>query len=159
MTGYLSLPSKLMCAESTVTPWYIRVFFLISFCMTVFPGREGRWSTEPDPVSRSSLSPPLQVSTFQFSSVAQSCLTLCDPIDYSTPGFPVHHQPQSLLKLMFIKLMMPSNHLILCCPLFLLPSIFPSMTTFSKCSQFFASGGQSIRVSASTSVLPMNTQD
>ena len=51
---------------------------------------------------------------------------------------------------------MPSNHLILCHPL-LLPSIFPSIRIFS--SQFFASGGQSIGVSASTSVLPMNIQN
>ena len=65
---------------------------------------------------------------------------------------------QSLLTLMSIESVMPSNHLILCCPLLLLPSIFPSTRVFSM-SQFFASGGQSIRVSASASVLPMNTQD
>jgi len=55
-----------------------------------------------------------------------------------------------------IKLVMPSNHLILCCPLLPLPSIFPSIGSFPM-SQFFASGGQSIGVSVSTSVLPMNT--
>ena len=53
---------------------------------------------------------------------------------------------------------MPSNHLILCCPLLLLPSIFPSIRVFSV-SQFFTSGGQRIGVAASTSVLSMNTQD
>ena len=53
---------------------------------------------------------------------------------------------------------MPSNHLILCCPLLLLPSIFPRIRVFQM-SQFFASSGQSIAVSASTSVLPMNIQD
>ena len=63
----------------------------------------------------------------------------------------------SLLKLMSIKPLMPSDHLILCCTLLLSPSIFPSIRVFS--SQFFASGGQSIGISASTSVLPMNTQD
>ena len=69
---------------------------------------------------------------YQFCSVAQSCLTLCNPIDCSMPGFPVHHQlPGSLLKLMSIKLVMPSNHLILCCPLLLPPSIFPSIRVFS----------------------------
>ena len=57
-----------------------------------------------------------------------------------------------------IELVMPSNHLILCCSLLLLPSIFPSIRSFQK-SQLFASGGQSIRVSVSISVLPMNTQD
>ena len=61
-------------------------------------------------------------------------------------------------KLMFIESVMPSNHLILCCPLLLLPSIFPSIRVFST-SQLFKSGGQSIGVSASASVLPMNTQD
>ena len=64
----------------------------------------------------------------------------------------------SLLKLISIESVMPSNHLILCRPLLLLPSIFPSIRVFSM-SQLFASGGQSIGVSASTSVLPMNTQD
>ena len=59
----------------------------------------------------------------QFSSVTQPCLTLC-PIDCGTPGFPVHHQPQSLLKLMSAELKTPSNHLILCCPLLLPSSIF-----------------------------------
>ena len=66
----------------------------------------------------------------QFSSVAQSCPTLCDPLDCSTPGFPVHH----LLKLMSFTSVMPSNHLILCCPLLLLPSIFPSIRVFSNVS-------------------------
>ena len=59
---------------------------------------------------------------------------------------------QSLLKLMSIELVMPCNHLILCRPLLLLPSIFPSVR---EMSQLFASAGQSIGVSASTSVLPV----
>ena len=74
-----------------------------------------------------------KVLTFcQFSSVTQSCLTLCNPMDCSTPGFPVHHHSQSLLKLVSIKLVMPSNHLILCHPLLLLPSIVPSIRVFSN---------------------------
>ena len=64
----------------------------------------------------------------------------------------------SSLKLMSIDLVMPSNHLILCRPLRLLPSIFPSIRVFSV-SQLFALSGQSIGVSASASVLPMNSQD
>ena len=67
-----------------------------------------------------------------FSSVVQSCPTLCDPMDCSTPGFPVHHQLSSLLKLMSIKLVMPSNHLILYRPLLLPPSIFPNIRVFSN---------------------------
>ena len=76
----------------------------------------------------------LQPSTtsFQFSSVTQSCLTLCNPKDCSMPGFPVHHQFQSLLKLMSLELVMPSNHPILYPPLLLLPSIFPSIRVFSN---------------------------
>ena len=53
-------------------------------------------------------------------------------MDCSTPGLPAHHQLPTLLKLMSIELVMPSNHLILCCPLLLLPSIFPSIRVFSN---------------------------
>ena len=66
----------------------------------------------------------------QFSSFAQSCPTLCDPMNRRTPGLPIHHQPWSLPKPMFIELVMPSNHLILCRPLLLLTSIFPSIRVF-----------------------------
>ena len=67
---------------------------------------------------------------------------------------------QSVLKLMCIKSVMPSNHLIFCCPLLLLPSIFPSSRVFSNESVLWPpSGGQSIGASASASVLPMNIQD
>ena len=65
---------------------------------------------------------------------------------------------QSLPKPMTIELVMPSNHLILCRPLLLLPSIFPSIRVFSNESALWTSG-QSIGVSALTSVLPMNPQD
>ena len=64
----------------------------------------------------------------------------------------------SLPKPMSVESVMPSNHLILCHPLLLLPSIFPNIRVFQM-SQLFPSGGQSIGVSASASVLPMNTQD
>ena len=68
----------------------------------------------------------------KFSSVTQSCPTLCNPMDCSTPGLPVHHHSWSLLKLMCIESVMPSNHLILCRPLLLLLSIFPSIRVFSN---------------------------
>ena len=64
----------------------------------------------------------------------------------------------SLLRLMSIASVMPSNHLILC-PLLLPLSIFPSIKFFFLLSWFFTSGGQSTRVSVSASVLPMNIQD
>ena len=68
----------------------------------------------------------------QFSSVAQSCPTLCDPMNHSMPGHPVHHQLQSSLNLMSIESVMPSSHLSLCCPLLLLLSIPPSIKVFSN---------------------------
>ena len=68
--------------------------------------------------------------------VAKSCPTFCDPKNCSTPGFPVLHHLWSLLKLMSIELVMPFNHLILCRPCVLLPSIFPRIRTFSSESVF-----------------------
>ena len=65
----------------------------------------------------------LHVSSVQFSSVTQSCPTLWDPMNHSMPGLPVHHQSWSSLKLMSIESVMPSSHLIFCCPLLLLPSL------------------------------------
>ena len=95
----------------------------------------------------------------QFSSVAQSYPTLCDPVNRSTPGLPVCHKPPGVY----------SNS----CPSswWCHPAILSSFVPFSSCpqslpapgtfpmSQHFAWGGQSIGVSASASVLPMNTQD
>ena len=72
------------------------------------------------------------VSSVQFSSVTLSCPTLCDPMIHSTPGLPVHHQLLEFTKTMSIESVMPSNHLILCRPLLLLPSIFPSIRVFSN---------------------------
>ena len=94
----------------------------------------------------------------QFSSVTQSCPILCDPMNFSTPGLPVHHQCR----------VHPNP-----CPLswWCHPKISSSVVPFSSCPQslpvsvsfqirqLFTSGGQSIGVSASASVLPMNTQD
>ena len=98
----------------------------------------------------------LSLSFVQFSSVQLlSCVGLS-----ATPWTAAHQaslsitNSQNLLKLMSV---MPSNHLILCGPPLLPPSIFPSIRVFPL-SQFFASGGQSIGVSASASVFPMNIQ-
>ena len=66
-----------------------------------------------------------------FSSVTQLCLTLCDPMNHSTPGFPVHHQFPEFTQTHIHRSMMPSSHLILCCPL-LLPPISPSIRVFSN---------------------------
>ena len=68
----------------------------------------------------------------QFSSITQSCPTLCDPMDCSVPGLPVHHQfPESTQTLSIVSVMR-SNHFILCHHLLLLPSIFPSIRVFSN---------------------------
>ena len=66
------------------------------------------------------------------SSVTKSCLTLCDPMACSTPGFPVHHHLPEFIQLMSIKLVMPSSHLILWHPLIHLPPILPSIRVFSN---------------------------
>ena len=70
--------------------------------------------------------------SFQLSSVTRSYPTLCNPLNCSTPGLPVHHQLQSSLRLMSIESLMPSSHLILCHPLLLLPPIPPIIRVFSN---------------------------
>ena len=95
---------------------------------------------------------------YQFSSVAQSCLALRDPMDCSTPGFSVHHQLPELAQTH------PSSrwcHPIISSPVIPFSSClqsFPASGSFAM-SQIFTSGGQSIGASASASVLPMNVQD
>ena len=94
----------------------------------------------------------------QFSSVTQACLTLCDPMACSMPGFPVHHQLPELAQTQVHRVgdAIPPSH-----PL---SSPFPPAFNLSQhqslpMSQFFTSGGQSIGVSASASVFPVNIQD
>ena len=83
------------------------------------------------------------------SSVTQSCPTLCDPKDCSTPDFPVHHQLWELTQTHVRQVgdVVPPSRL----------QSFPASGSFQM-SQFFASGGQSIGALALASVLPMNTQ-
>ena len=95
--------------------------------------------------------------SFQFSSVAQSCPTLCGPVNCSTPGLPVHHQLPESTQPMSIKSVMPSVSSSVV-PFSSCPQSLPASGSFPM-SQLFASGGRSIGVSASTSVLSMNTQD
>ena len=96
---------------------------------------------------------------FRFSSVQ----SLSHVRPFATPWTAAHQaslsitNSQSSPKPMFIELMMPSNHLILCCPLSSCPQSFPASGSFQM-SQLFTSGGQSIGVSASASVLPMKNQ-
>ena len=74
----------------------------------------------------------MSISSVQFSSVAQSCPNLCDPINHSTPGLPVHHKLRSSLRLKSIESVMLSSHLILWRPLLLLPPIPPSIRVFTN---------------------------
>ena len=95
--------------------------------------------------------------SIQFSSVAQSCLTLCDPMNCSTPGLPVHHQLPDFTQThahRFSDSIQPSHPLSSSSP----PALSLSQHQSFPMSQLFAWGGQSIGVSASTSFLPKNTQ-
>ena len=89
----------------------------------------------------------------QFSSVTQSCLTLCIPMNHSTPGLPIHHpNPCPLSQWCHPTI---SSSVI---PFSSCPQSFPESGSFPM-SQLFISGGQNIGASASTSVLPVNTLD
>ena len=98
------------------------------------------------------------LSSEYLSLVAQSCLTLCDPMDCSTPSFSAHHQ---LLELSHTHVhqvgdaIQPSHRVV---PFSSCPQSLPASGSFPM-SQLFTSGGQSIGASGSVSVLPMNTQD
>ena len=89
-------------------------------------------------------------------SVTQLCPTLREPMDCSTPGFPVLHYLPEFFQT-HVHWVNDTNHLILCHPLLLLPSIFPASGSF-PISQFFPPGGHSIGALASASVFPMNIQ-
>ena len=96
-------------------------------------------------------------SSIQFSSVAQSCLTLCDPMKRRTPGLPVHHQLPESTQTRVHRVddaIQPSSVI----PFSSYLQSYPASGSFPM-SQLFAWGDRSIRVSASTSVLPINTQD
>ena len=97
----------------------------------------------------------LTLLSVHFSSVIQSCPTPCDPMDCSTPGFPVHHKVLELAHTHVHRVsdaIQPSNPLYHSFSSHL--QSFPESGSFQM-SKFFALGGQSIRVSASSSVLPM----
>ena len=93
----------------------------------------------------------------KWNKVFQSCPTLCDAMNCSTPGLPVHHQLPEITET-HVRWVSDSIHFILCHPLLLLTSVFPSIRVFSM-SQLFILGSLRIGVVASTSVLPVNTQD
>ena len=100
------------------------------------------------------------ILVFQFSSVAQSCLTLCNTMSCSTPGLPVYHQLLESTQTHVHGVgdtIQPSHPHPTIVPFSSCPQSFPASGSFPM-SQLFAWGGQSIGISASTSVLPTNTQ-
>ena len=100
----------------------------------------------------------VNICSLNISSVAQSCLTLCDPMNCSTPGLPVHHQLPEFTQTHVHRVgdaIQPSHPLLSPSP----PAPNPSQHQSFPMSQLFTRGGQSIGVSASASVLPMKTQD
>ena len=98
------------------------------------------------------------VAISQFSSVAQSCPILCDPMNHSASGLPVHHQLPQFTQTHVHRIGDAFSHLILCCPLLLLPPIPPSIRVFANESTL-RMRWQKYWVSASAPDLPMNTQD
>ena len=96
----------------------------------------------------------------QFSLVAQSCPTLCHPMDCITPGLPVHHQLLEITQthVHWVHVQWDPTIASSVIPFSSLPHSFPVSRSF-PISQLFTSGGQSTGVSASASVLPMNSQD
>ena len=175
--GALSFSIKLP-RSSRMPSWLLRSLNATFSCVLYFP----LFLNPPlYPTKRKKFSFGEEKVKMSFSSVQSlSCVQL-----FATPWIAARQASLSITnsrsspKPMFIELVMPSNHLILCRPLLFLPSIFPSIRVFSflfldffififnlvdftgsfQMSQLFTLGGQSIGVSASTSVLPMNTQD
>ena len=101
----------------------------------------------------------MKILSIQFSSVTESYPTLRDPVEFSTPGFPVHHQLLELAQAHFhwIGDAIQTSHPLSSPSPPVFSQSFPASRSFPM-SQFLASGGQSIEMSALASVLPVNTQ-
>ena len=117
--------------KDTGTPMFTVALFTIAKTWKL-PKCPSRWMEKEDVVHSIQWSIIQSFSSVHFSSVSQSCLPLCDPMDCSTWASLSITNSWSLLKLMSIESVMPSNHLILCHSLLLLPSIFPSIRVFSN---------------------------
>ena len=127
-------PPPRVCPSSCPLHWWCQPAIsssdaLFSFCPQSFPA-SGTFPIVSYYQQQVMLKVMLKVSSIQFSSVTQSCPTLCDPMNHSLPGSLSITNSQSLLKLMLIESGMPSSHLILCRPLLLLPPIPPSISIF-----------------------------
>ena len=139
--------SRFSCILLFVTLWSVARQAPLSMGFS----RQEHWTGLPCPF-------PLRMEV-QFSSVAQSCPILCDSMNRSPPGLPVHHQLLEFTQTHVHESVMPSSHLILCCPLLLLPPIPPSIRVFSNELTLHMRWPKSCGVSALASFLPKNTQD
>ena len=138
--------------EHTVVQWQLN-FSLHSYVESIYLWMKGRLFSSPPGINRIHF-----WSLFLFSSVAQSCPTLCDPMDCSMPGLPVHHQLPEFTQTL-VHWVSDANQSSQS-----LSSTSPPTFNLSQhqglfMSLFFTSGGQSIRASSSASALPMNIQD
>ena len=154
-------------------PHLLGTCFLQSFARYPHATLPAASSARPPHWPSAPLSPPLlSVSSYYIEpphTLSLVALTVCDPMFsrvqlFVTPWITARQASVSiansrgLLRLMPIELVMPSSHLILCHPLLFCPQSLPASGSFPM-SELFTSGGQSIGISASASVLPMNTQD
>ena len=121
----ISTSENTSCLPPFLNPWLNVPFIFPFLCCLSFPLCEMYFSM----LFMDS------IKVTYFSSVIQSCPTLCNPMNRSTPGLPVHHQLLQF-KLTSIKSVMPSSHLILCCPLLLMPQSLPASVSFPM-SQLF----------------------
>ena len=140
-----TLTVKLILADL----WTLQCSFILSL---------SSWVRVINQLTASSSPQSLSSPNIQFSSVTQSCLTLCEPMNCSMPGLPVHHQPGAQANLRPSSRWCHPAILTSVAPFSSYPQALPASGSFPM-SQLFAWGGQNIGVSASTSVLPMNTQD
>ena len=123
--GFLSIRLHHLQTETlSVLLFWLGCFFPPCLCLVILARTMLNRSSESE---QSYL-----VSSVQFSSIAESCPTLCDPMNHSMPASLSITNSRSPCNPMSIESVMPSSHLILCCPLLLLPSIFTSIRVFSN---------------------------
>ena len=134
---------SLLGAEYWLSTSQFRLDWVCSLCILRF---------QKTPPSHQILSSIVIFICYCCCSVTKLCPTVCNPWTAAYQAPESSTISQSFLRFISIQLVMLSNHLILCHPLFLLPSLFPSIRVFASC-------GWSIGASASASILPMNIQD
>ena len=142
---------KAACSEGCSVPWWFHLTVILEMI--------------PDQDRKGSFIPFYIYKVFHCAATLQTVCLLFSYIQlFATPWIAAYQASPSftiswsLLKFMSIESVMPSNHLILCCPSFSCPQSFPASGSF-PISQLFASDAQSTRASASSSLLPMNIQD